>query len=119
MNVMPQAIPDVLVIEPKVFGDERGGGVESFNRRVFSEATGLDVTFVQDNHSKSDANVLRGLCYQLPPKAQGKLIQVVVGEIFDAAVDLRKNSPTFGKWLSEVLSAKNAQCPLFTWKGLQ
>ena len=107
MNVTPTAIADVLLIEPKVFGDERGFFFESFNQRAFNEATGLDVQFVQDNHSRSARNVLRGLHYQLPPKAQGKLVRAVVGEVFDVAVDIRKDSPTFGKWVGEILSADN------------
>ena len=107
MNVKPLAIRDVLLIEPKVFGDERGFFFESFNQKAFNELTGLDVQFVQDNHSRSAKNVLRGLHYQLPPKAQGKLVRVVVGEVFDVAVDIRKDSPTFGKWVGEVLSADN------------
>ena len=96
-----------MLIEPKVFGDERGFFYESFNQAAFNEATGLNVTFVQDNHSKSAQNVLRGLHYQLPPKAQGKLVRVLVGEVFDVAVDIRKNSPTFGRWVGERLSAAN------------
>ncbi len=107
MKVTPAAIPDVLILEPKVFGDERGFFFESFNRQAFREATGLDVDFVQDNHSKSAKNVLRGLHYQLPPKAQGKLVRVVQGEVFDVAVDLRKGSKSFGKWVGETLSAEN------------
>jgi dTDP-4-dehydrorhamnose 3,5-epimerase len=107
MKVTPAAIPDVLVIEPKVFGDERGFFFESYNRRAFNEATGLDIDFVQDNHSKSAQGVLRGLHYQLPPKAQGKLVRVVQGEVFDVAVDLRKSSPTFGRWVGDILSAEN------------
>ena len=107
MKLVPLAIPDVLLIEPKVFGDERGFFYESFNQAAFNEATGLDVAFVQDNHSKSAQNVLRGLHYQLPPKAQGKLVRVLVGEVFDVAVDIRKNSPTFGRWVGERLSAAN------------
>ena len=107
MNAKPLAIPEVLLIEPKVFGDERGFFFESFNQKAFNELTGLDVQFVQDNHSRSAKNVLRGLHYQLPPKAQGKLVRVVVGEVFDVAVDIRKDSPTFGKWVGEVLSADN------------
>ena len=107
MKLVPLTIPDVLLIEPKVFGDERGFFYESFNQAAFNEATGLDVTFVQDNHSKSAQNVLRGLHYQLPPKAQGKLVRVLVGEVFDVAVDIRKNSPTFGRWVGERLSAAN------------
>lgn len=107
MRVMPTAIPDVLLIEPKVFGDDRGFFFESFNQKVFQEATGLDLAFVQDNHSRSAKNVLRGLHYQLPPKAQGKLVRVVQGEVFDVAVDLRKSSKTFGQWVGVHLSAEN------------
>ena len=107
MNVTPLAIPDVLLLEPKVFGDERGFFFESFNQQRFNQATGLDLQFVQDNHSKSAKNVLRGLHYQLPPKAQGKLVRAVAGEVFDVAVDIRKDSPTFGKWVGQVLSAEN------------
>lgn len=107
MKVTATAIPDVLVIEPRVFGDERGFFFESFNQQAFDEAVGSKVVFVQDNHSKSAKNVLRGLHYQLPPKAQGKLVRVVQGEVFDVAVDIRKESPTFGKWVGEVLSAEN------------
>jgi dTDP-4-dehydrorhamnose 3,5-epimerase len=107
MKVTPAAIPDVFILEPKVFGDERGFFFESFNRQAFREATGLDVDFVQDNHSKSAKNVLRGLHYQLPPKAQGKLVRVVQGEVFDVAVDLRKASKSFGKWVGGTLSAEN------------
>ena len=107
MKVTPLAIPDVILIEPKVFGDERGFFFESFNQQAFNCATGLDVYFVQDNHSKSARNVLRGLHYQLPPKAQGKLVRVVAGEVFDVAVDIRKGSRTFGQWVGEVLSAEN------------
>jgi dTDP-4-dehydrorhamnose 3,5-epimerase len=107
MKVTPTAIPDVLIIEPKVFGDARGFFFESYNRKAFKEVTGLDVDFVQDNHSKSNKGVLRGLHYQLPPKAQGKLVRVVQGEVFDVAVDIRKSSPTFGKWVGDILSAEN------------
>jgi dTDP-4-dehydrorhamnose 3,5-epimerase len=107
MKVTPTTIPDVLIIEPKVFGDDRGFFFESYNRKAFKEATGLDIDFVQDNHSKSQKNVLRGLHYQLPPKAQGKLVRVVQGEVFDVAVDLRKSSPTFGRWVGDILSAEN------------
>lgn len=107
MKVSPTAIPDVLIIEPKVFGDARGFFFESYNRQAFNEATGLDVDFVQDNHSKSAKWVLRGLHYQLPPKAQGKLVRVVQGEVFDVAVDIRKSSPTFGRWVGDILSAEN------------
>ena len=107
MKVTALAIPDVLLIEPKVFGDDRGFFFESFNQQAFNAATGLDSDFVQDNHSKSAKNVLRGLHYQLPPKAQGKLVRVVAGEVFDVAVDIRKGSPTFGQWVGKVLSAEN------------
>ena len=106
MKATHTAIPDVFVFEPKVFGDDRGFFFESFNRRVFEEATGLKSAFVQDNHSKSSKNVLRGLHYQVK-NAQGKLVRVVQGEVFDVAVDIRKNSPTFGKWVGEILSAEN------------
>ena len=107
MKVTALGISDVLLIEPKVFGDERGFFFESFNQLAFNEATGLDVYFVQDNHSRSARNVLRGLHHQLAPKAQGKLVRAVVGEVFDVAVDIRKGSPTYGKWVGEVLSAEN------------
>jgi dTDP-4-dehydrorhamnose 3,5-epimerase len=100
-------ISDVLLIEPKVFGDERGFFFESFNQLAFNEATGLDVLFVQDNHSRSARNVLRGLHHQLAPKAQGKLVRAIAGEVFDVAVDIRKGSSTYGKWVGEVLSAEN------------
>ena len=107
MKATPLAIPDVVVLEPRVFGDERGFFFESFNQQVFENAVGYPVNFVQDNHSKSEQGVLRGLHYQLPPKAQGKLVRVVQGEVFDVAVDIRKNSPTFGQWVAEILSAEN------------
>lgn len=107
MKVTATAIPEVLVIEPRVFGDERGFFFESFNQKSFREATGLDVAFVQDNHSKSIKNVLRGLHYQLPPKAQGKLLRVVQGEVFDVTVDIRKGSSTYGQWAGVLLSAEN------------
>lgn len=107
MKVTPLAIPEVLRIEPKVFGDARGFFFESFNRRSFLEATGLDVDFVQDNHSRSVRHVLRGLHYQLPPRAQGKLVRVIAGEVFDVAVDIRPDSATFGAWTSDILSADN------------
>ncbi len=106
-TVTPTAIPEVLVLEPKVFGDARGFFFESFNQRDFEQATGLQgVQFVQDNHSKSTQGVLRGLHYQIQ-HPQGKLVRVVQGEVFDVAVDLRQSSPTFGQWVSEVLSAEN------------
>jgi dTDP-4-dehydrorhamnose 3,5-epimerase len=107
MKATPLAIPDVILLEPKVFGDERGFFHESYNRRTFQEITGLNVDFVQDNHSRSARNVLRGLHYQLPPKAQGKLVRAVAGEVFDVAVDIRQESPTFGRWIGAVLSADN------------
>ena len=107
MKVTPLAVPDVLLIEPKVFGDARGFFFESFNQRAFNEVTGLDVQFVQDNPSRSVRHVLRGLHYQLPPYAQGKLVRAVVGEVFDVAVDLRPDSPTLGRWAGAVLSAEN------------
>ena len=107
MNIVTTRLPEVLIIEPKVFGDERGFFFESFNQRAFDEATGLSLPFVQDNHSKSAKNVLRGLHYQLPPQAQGKLVRVVAGDVFDVAVDIRRDSPNFGQWASAVLSAEN------------
>ena len=106
MNVIQTEIADVLILEPRVFGDDRGFFFESFNAKVFQEKTGLDLNFVQDNHSRSLKNVLRGLHYQIQ-QAQGKLVRVVAGEIFDVAVDIRKNSPTFGSWVSCILSAEN------------
>jgi dTDP-4-dehydrorhamnose 3,5-epimerase len=107
MNVIKTDIPEVIIFEPKVFGDDRGFFFESFNQKLFTEATGLQRNFVQDNHSKSSKGVLRGLHYQLPPMAQGKLVRVVQGEVFDVAVDIRKSSPTFGKWIGVHLSAEN------------
>ena len=107
MKVTPLSIPDVLLIEPQVFGDDRGFFFESFNQNEFEKAIGKKVNFVQDNHSKSVKGVLRGLHYQLPPKAQGKLVRVIQGEVFDVAVDLRQSSPTFGKWVGDILSFDN------------
>jgi dTDP-4-dehydrorhamnose 3,5-epimerase len=107
MKVTPLNIPDVLLIEPQVFGDDRGFFFESFNQNKFEEAMGKKINFLQDNHSKSIKGVLRGLHYQLTPKAQGKLVRVIQGEVFDVVVDLRQSSPTFGKWVSEILSADN------------
>jgi dTDP-4-dehydrorhamnose 3,5-epimerase len=107
MNVTSLNIPDVLLIEPEVFQDDRGFFFESFNQNKFEEAVGRKVNFVQDNHSKSLKGVLRGLHYQLHPKAQGKLVRVIEGEVFDVAVDLRQSSVTFGKWIGEILSADN------------
>ena len=106
MKVIATAIPDVLVIEPSVFGDARGFFFESWNRKAFAAALGRDVEFVQDNHSMSLRGVLRGLHYQLR-RPQGKLVRVVAGEVFDVAVDLRRSSPTFGRWVGERLSASN------------
>ncbi len=106
MKATPTAIPEVLLIEPKVFGDERGFFFESFNRKVFAQATGFDVDFVQDNHSKSAKGVLRGLHYQIR-QAQHKLVRVIAGEVFDVAVDIRKGSPTFGQWVGAILSGEN------------
>ena len=106
MNVIPTPIPDVCIVQPTVFGDDRGFFLESYNARAFSAAMGVDVTFVQDNHSKSAKNVLRGLHYQIR-QAQAKLVRVVSGEVFDVAVDLRRSSPTFGKWVGQYLNAEN------------
>ena len=107
MKAIPTAIPEVLILEPKVFGDARGFFFESFNQKAFNEATGLDLNFVQDNHSRSAKGVLRGLHYQLPPHAQGKLVRVVRGAVFDVAVDIRQGSPTFGQWVGVELSEDN------------
>jgi dTDP-4-dehydrorhamnose 3,5-epimerase len=107
MKVTPLSIPDILLIEPQVFGDERGFFFESFSQNKFEEAIGRKINFVQDNHSKSVKGVLRGLHYQMPPKAQGKLVRVIEGEVFDVAVDIRKSSPTFGKWVGEILTGQN------------
>jgi dTDP-4-dehydrorhamnose 3,5-epimerase len=109
MQATRLAIPDVILFTPKVFGDERGFFYESFNQQKFTELTDLQPAFVQDNHSKSQKGVLRGLHYQLPPKAQGKLVRVVSGAVFDVAVDIRKSSATFGKWVGDILSAENQQ----------
>lgn len=107
MKITNTKISEVKIIEPRVFEDERGFFFESFNQKVFEEAVGKAIDFVQDNHSKSSKGVLRGLHYQLPPKAQGKLVRVIQGEVFDVAVDIRKSSPTFGQWVGETLSSKN------------
>ena len=107
MKVTPLNIPDVLLIEHRVFEDARGFFFESFREDVFKKETSLNISFVQDNHSKSSKGVLRGLHYQEAPFAQGKLIRVIVGEVFDVVVDIRKESRTYGKWVSEVLSAEN------------
>jgi len=107
MRVTPTAIPDVLVIEPKVFGDARGFFLESFNQKAFDAAVGRTVTFVQDNHSRSRKGVLRGLHFQQAPHAQGKLVRVIQGSVFDVAVDVRRGSATFGQWVGLELSAEN------------
>ncbi|MEI6051144.1 MAG: dTDP-4-dehydrorhamnose 3,5-epimerase [Opitutaceae bacterium] len=106
MQATPLAIPDVFLIEPRVFGDDRGFFFESFNHARFEAEIGLQVSFVQDNHSKSNKGVLRGLHYQ-SQNAQGKLVRVSQGAVFDVAVDVRKGSPTYGQWVGEVLSAEN------------
>ncbi|MBI5659258.1 MAG: dTDP-4-dehydrorhamnose 3,5-epimerase [Nitrosomonadales bacterium] len=106
MQAVRTAIPGLLIIEPRVFGDARGFFFESFNRRVFGQLAGRDADFVQDNHSRSAQNVLRGLHYQIR-QPQGKLVRVVAGEVFDVAVDIRRSSPTFGQWEGTVLSAEN------------
>lgn len=107
MKATPLAIADVILFEPKVFGDARGFFLESFNQKAFDEATGSHYDFVQDNHSRSAQGVLRGLHYQLPPHAQGKLVRVVQGAVFDVAVDVRRSSPTFGQWVGVELTAEN------------
>jgi dTDP-4-dehydrorhamnose 3,5-epimerase len=106
MNVVATAIPDVLILEPKIYSDPRGFFFESFNSRVFTQSTGLSPDFVQDNHSSSSRGVLRGLHYQVH-QSQGKLMRVIAGEVFDVAADLRKQSPTFGQWVGQILSAEN------------
>lgn len=106
MKVTPSALPEVLMLEPRVFGDDRGFFLESYNKRMFRELTGIEADFVQDNHSRSARNVLRGLHYQLQ-QPQGKLVRVIVGTIFDVAVDLRRSSPRFGHWMGDYLSAEN------------
>lgn len=115
MNVIRTTIPEVLIFEPKVFGDERGFFFESFNQQHFLEAANLDIHFVQDNHSKSAKNVLRGLHYQIE-QAQGKLVRVVQGEVFDVAVDMRQSSKTFGQWEGTRLSAEN-KCQMWVPPG--
>lgn len=106
MKATPTALPGVLLLEPRVFGDDRGFFMESWNARTFHEATGLDVAFVQDNHSYSTRNVLRGIHYQVV-RPQGKLVRVATGTVFDVAVDLRRSSPTYGRWVGYELSAQN------------
>lgn len=107
MKATPTAIPDVMVVEPKVFGDTRGFFYESFNQQAFNAATGTNFVFVQDNHSRSSKGVLRGLHYQLPPHAQGKLVRVVRGAVWDVAVDIRQGSATFGQWVAQELTEDN------------
>ncbi|MFW2133525.1 dTDP-4-dehydrorhamnose 3,5-epimerase [Ectothiorhodospira haloalkaliphila] len=109
MEARRLAIPELILITPKVFGDDRGFFFESYNARAFEAATGVKAAFVQENHSRSVRGVLRGLHYQLPPHAQGKLVRVVQGEVFDVAVDIRRSSPTFGRWVGAVLSARDKQ----------
>ena len=107
MKFTPLAIPEVLLVEPRVFGDARGFFLESFRQDLFDEATGTHHEFLQDNHSHSSRGVLRGLHYQLPPHAQGKLVRVITGAVFDVAVDVRRGSPTFGQWVGAELTAEN------------
>jgi dTDP-4-dehydrorhamnose 3,5-epimerase len=107
MKATRLAIPDVVLLEPAVFDDDRGAFFESYNARAFAKATGLEPHFVQDNQSLSRRGVLRGLHYQLPPSPQGKLVRVLVGAVFDVAVDIRRSSPSFGRWVAEILSAEN------------
>lgn len=109
MKIEKTAIADVLIFEPKVFGDARGFFMESFNQRIFTEAVGQHVNFVQDNHSRSSKGVLRGLHFQKAPHAQGKLVRVAAGAVFDVAVDIRPESPTFGRWVGVELSAENSR----------
>jgi dTDP-4-dehydrorhamnose 3,5-epimerase len=116
MEVIPLAIPDVLLIKPHVLEDTRGFFFESFRDDIFKNQTKLNVSFVQDNHSKSSQGVLRGLHYQIPPHAQGKLVRVIQGEVLDVAVDLRKSSPTCGQYIAEVLSSENKK-QLYIPKG--
>ena len=105
MNVIKTSIPEVLIFEPKVFGDDRGWFMESFNQKIFDEVVGEHISFVQDSHSFSRKGVLRGLHFQRPPHAQGKLVRVVSGSVWDVAVDIRRSSPFFGKWVGVELSA--------------
>jgi len=107
VKVSPLKIPDVKLIEPDVFEDERGFFFESYNQQKFNKAIGQEIIFVQDNHSRSSQGVLRGLHYQVAPFTQGKLVRVITGEVFDVAVDIRKESPTYGQWVSEILSGDN------------
>ncbi len=107
MQATRLSIPEVVLLSPKLFGDDRGFFYESFNQKVFNDIVGEDITFVQDNHSKSTKDVLRGLHYQLAPTTQGKLVRITQGKVFDVAVDIRKDSPTFGQWVGEILSDEN------------
>jgi dTDP-4-dehydrorhamnose 3,5-epimerase len=107
MKITPTALPEVLILEPRVFGDARGFFTESWSEKVFNQAVGQDFHFVQDNHSRSARGVLRGLHFQLPPHAQGKLVRCVAGAVFDVAVDIRRSSPNFGRWVGVELSADN------------
>ena len=107
MKITPTAIGGLLILEPKIFGDERGFFLESYNQKVFDDALGHELRFVQDNHSRSAKGVLRGLHYQLPPHAQGKLVRVTQGSVFDVAVDMRRSSPTFGRWVGVELTGQN------------
>ena len=107
MKFTPLAIPEVVLIEPRVFGDSRGFFLESFKQELFNQATGTQHDFIQDNHSRSSKGVLRGLHYQLNPHAQGKLVRVITGAVFDVAVDIRRSSPTFGQWVGAELTAEN------------
>ena len=107
MNITSLEIPDIFLIEPTVFGDDRGFFFEGFNEKIFAEATGVHTSFVQDNHSRSAKGVIRGLHYQIPPKCQGKIVRVTHGSIFDVAVDIRESSPFFGHWISQNLDAEN------------
>ncbi|WP_199104415.1 dTDP-4-dehydrorhamnose 3,5-epimerase [Aquitalea sp. ASV11] len=116
MKIIDTAIPDVKILEPTVFADERGFFFESFNQKRFDEAIGRKVEFVQDNHSRSAKGVLRGLHYQLPPFAQGKLVRCILGEVYDIAVDIRLSSPTLGQWVGVMLSADN-KCQLWIPEG--
>lgn len=116
MNIIPQSIPDVLLVEPKVLGDDRGYFMETFRQDFFLKATGYPVVFIQDNESRSTKGVLRGLHYQLAPAAQSKLVRVIQGEVFDVAVDIRKGSPTYGKYVGVVLSGENKK-QLFIPRG--
>lgn len=116
MNFIPTEIPDVVIVEPKVFGDERGYFMETYKKALFNEAIGYEVDFVQGNESRSKKGVLRGLHYQLPPHAQSKLVRVIEGSVIDVAVDIRKGSPTFGKHVAVELSAENKR-QLFVPRG--